>query len=143
MERVIGLGGPFIKAKDPKALVAWYEKHLGLNFNGSVYTSWPFAPEDGSPKAGYNVFSFFKEDSDYFASSRKDVMVNFIVKDLFGLMEKLKEEGVTLVVSLWTRNTANSNGCWIRKGISSSCGSLRKDEKKFAQNLHTLIFALL
>ena len=97
MERVIGLGGPFIKAKDPKALVAWYEKHLGLNFNGSFYTSWPFAHEDGSPKAGYNVFSFFKEDSDYFAPSRKDVMVNFIVKDLFGLMEKLKAEGVTLV----------------------------------------------
>ena len=97
MERVIGLGGPFIKAKDPKVLVDWYEKHLGLNFNGSVYTSWPFAQVDGSPKAGYNVFSFFKEDSDYFAPSRKEVMVNFIVNDLFGLIEKLKEEGVTLV----------------------------------------------
>ena len=24
MERVIGLGGPFIKADDPKALAAWY-----------------------------------------------------------------------------------------------------------------------
>ena len=25
MERVIGLGGPFIKANDPKAMTAWYE----------------------------------------------------------------------------------------------------------------------
>ena len=97
MERVIGLGGPFIKAKDPKALAAWYEKHLGVNFNGSTYTTWQFANEDGSPRAGYNVFSFFKEDSDYFTPSRKEVMVNLIVKNLVGLIEKLKEEGVSLV----------------------------------------------
>lgn len=30
MERVIGLGGPFIKADDPKALAAWYENILAL-----------------------------------------------------------------------------------------------------------------
>lgn len=97
MERVIGLGGPFIKAKDPKALAAWYEKHLGVNFNGSTYTTWKFANEEGSPKPGYNVFSFFKGDTDYFSPSPKEVMVNFIVKDLFALVEKLKEEGVILV----------------------------------------------
>jgi len=97
MERVIGLGGPFIKAKDPKALAAWYEKHLGVSFNGSVYTTWQFTNEDGSPKKGYNVLSFFKEDADYFNPSRKEVMVNFIVKDLFALLKELKEEGVTIV----------------------------------------------
>lgn len=97
MERVIGLGGPFIKAKDPKGLAAWYEKHMGVSFNGTTYTTWQFNNEDGSPKTGYNVFSFFKEDSSYFAPSSKEVMVNFIVKDLFALVERLKEEGVTLV----------------------------------------------
>ena len=97
MERVTGLGGPFIKAKDPKGLAAWYEKHLGLHFNGSTYTVMPFTGEDGQSKAGYNVFSFFKEDSNYFAPSEKAVMVNFIVKDLFALIALLKEEGVTLV----------------------------------------------
>ena len=30
MKRVTGIGGLFFKAKDPKALQAWYEKHLGL-----------------------------------------------------------------------------------------------------------------
>ena len=30
MKRVTGIGGFFFKAKDPKALQAWYEKHLGL-----------------------------------------------------------------------------------------------------------------
>lgn len=97
MERVIGLGGPFIKASDPKALAAWYEKHLGISFNGSTYTVWQFANEDGSKKTGYNVFSFFKKDSDYFAPGTSPVMLNFIVKDLFALLKVLKEEGVEAV----------------------------------------------
>ena len=97
MERVIGLGGPFIKANDPKALVAWYEKHLGIAFNGTVYADWQFENKDGSKKPGNNVLSFFKNDSDYFAPSEKQVMINFIVKDVYALMAVLKEEGVTIV----------------------------------------------
>jgi len=30
MERVTGVGGIFFKAKDPQALGAWYERHLGI-----------------------------------------------------------------------------------------------------------------
>ncbi|MGB2702505.1 MAG: VOC family protein [Chitinophagaceae bacterium] len=97
MERVTGLGGPFIKAEDPKGLAAWYEKHLGSAFNGTTYTVLPCANEDGSEKQGYNVFSFFKSDSDYFAPSNKPIMLNFMVKDLFALLAVLKEEGVTIV----------------------------------------------
>lgn len=97
MERVIGLGGPFIKANDPKALAAWYEKHLGIQFNGGAYTVWPFASADNSQKPGYNLLSFFKSDSDYFKPSEKQVMLNLIVKDLFALLDVLKQEGVQVV----------------------------------------------
>lgn len=97
MERVIGLGGPFLKVSDPKAMSAWYEKHLGIAFGGGTYTVWPFVPTDGSQKPGYNIFSFFKSDSDYFKPATSQVMLNFIVKDLFGLLEVLKKEGVELV----------------------------------------------
>ena len=97
MERVIGLGGPFVKANDPKGLASWYEKHLGISFNGTTYTDWQFTSKDGIKKAGCNVLSFFKKDADYFAPSEKQVMLNFIVKDLFGLLAVLKEEGVTVV----------------------------------------------
>ncbi len=97
MERVTGLGGPFIKAKDPKGLAAWYEKHLGISFNGSTYTVFPFDSKDGTKREGYNVFSFFKSESDYFAPSTSPVMINFIVKDLFALLKVLKEEGVEVV----------------------------------------------
>ena len=30
MKRVTGLGGLFFKAKDPKAMYDWYQKHLGI-----------------------------------------------------------------------------------------------------------------
>jgi len=30
MERVVGFGGVFLKARDPKALAAWYRDHLGI-----------------------------------------------------------------------------------------------------------------
>lgn len=96
MKRVLGLGGPFIKANDPKGLAAWYEKHLGISFNGTTYTDWQFVNADGSKKTGYNVFSFFKKDSNYFDPSEKQVMVNFIVKDLFGLIDLLRKDGVTI-----------------------------------------------
>ena len=97
MERVIGLGGPFIKADDPKGLAAWYEKHLGISFKGQAYTDWQFTNTDGSKKPGSNVLSFFKNDSAYFNPSQKQVMLNFIVKDLFALLHVLKEEGVEIV----------------------------------------------
>jgi predicted enzyme related to lactoylglutathione lyase len=97
MERVIGLGGPFIKANDPKGLAAWYEEHLGISFKGSTYTDWKFADKDGKTIPGSNVFSFFKNDSEYFNPSKKQVMLNFIVKDLFSLLKVLKEEGVEIV----------------------------------------------
>lgn len=97
MERVTGLGGSFIKANDPRALAAWYEKHLGISFNGTTYTDWQFSNKDGSKRTGYNVLSFFKASSDYFNPSEKQVMVNFIVKDLFALLKILKEEAVEIV----------------------------------------------
>ena len=30
MEQVLGVGGVFFKARDPKALAAWYREHLGV-----------------------------------------------------------------------------------------------------------------
>ncbi|MBI3137558.1 MAG: VOC family protein [Sphingobacteriales bacterium] len=94
VERVTGLGGPFIKAKDPQQLAAWYEKHLGIAFNGTTYAAW----QPGKmPATGFTLFSIFPEDSDYFSPSRKDVMVNFMVKDLKELLAALKNEGVEIV----------------------------------------------
>jgi predicted enzyme related to lactoylglutathione lyase len=97
MKRIAGLGGIFIKAKDPKAMAAWYQEHLGLDFNQQVYIDLPFTDEEGKPASGSNVLSFFKQDSAYFNPSEKQVMINLRVNDLFDLLKLLKEEGVTIV----------------------------------------------
>ena len=97
MQRVTGIGGVFIKAKDPKALCEWYETHLGIGFNGSTYVSFEWTNPEPTSKPGSTVFSFFKQDSKYFDPSNSSVMVNFRVKDLEQLLEVLKGEGVTVV----------------------------------------------
>lgn len=47
MKRVTGIGGVFIKAKDPKALGAWYKTHLSINIEdwGGTAFGWVVDPE--------------------------------------------------------------------------------------------------
>lgn len=94
MQKVTGLGGFFIRAKDPKALCAWYEKHLGVPFEGNTYAGFKWINENNPDVPGSTVFSFFDEKTDYFNPSEKQCMVNFRVKDLRALLAALKAEGV-------------------------------------------------
>lgn len=97
MQRVTGLGGVFLKVKDPKALAAWYQQHLGIAFGDKAYVEFKWVNENDPSKPGNTVFSFFKQDSAYFNPSQSQSMINFRVKDLAWLMEELKKEGVEIV----------------------------------------------
>jgi hypothetical protein len=40
MERVVGIGGAFLRARDPDALLAWYTENLGIEptpWGGQVF----------------------------------------------------------------------------------------------------------
>jgi predicted enzyme related to lactoylglutathione lyase len=90
MARVIGLGGIFFKARDPKGLSAWYAQHFGLKieaFGGAMFA------EDAT-RPGYTVWSPFAHDTHYFAPSDKPFMVNFRVDDLHALLAMLRGAGV-------------------------------------------------
>ena len=90
--RVVGLGGVFIKARDPKLLRDWYRRHLGLNIN-EQYGGCEL-PLNDPPQAGaYSVFSVFGEDSKYFDPSPKSFMLNFRVADLSSVLAALRAEG--------------------------------------------------
>lgn len=92
MEKVTGIGGVFIKAKDPKALAEWYDKYLGVPFGKGLFVNYDWQnPVDPS---GSTVFSLFKESSDYFEPSKSNVMLNFRVKNLDALLSELKEAGI-------------------------------------------------
>lgn len=90
MKRVIGIGGIFFKAKDPKALAEWYEKHLGIDFGGKVYADFQFQEKE----KGWTAFSFFDENTNYFTPSEKEFMINLRVENLDELLKILRDEGV-------------------------------------------------
>ncbi len=96
MQKVTGIGGVFIKAKDPKNLTAWYQKHLGINFGEELYVDFRWDNKDANVP-GHTIFSFFKKDSTYFDPSLSGFMINFRVDNLIGLMATLKEEGIVSV----------------------------------------------
>lgn len=88
MKNVTGIGGVFIKAKDPATLAKWYAENLGVDFAEGNYVTF----EENMP--GTTVFSFFKQSSDYFAPSESSFMINFRVKNLDALLETLKQKGI-------------------------------------------------
>ncbi|SFP61314.1 VOC family protein [Parafilimonas terrae] len=93
MENVTGIGGVFIKAKDPESLAKWYKGNLGIDFMEGNYAAFPWINEKPD-NPGTTVFSFFEESSEYFSPSQSQFMINFRVKDLQALLQSLKEKGI-------------------------------------------------
>ncbi len=94
MQRVTGIGGIFFKAKDPKALAAWYQRHLGFdiqNWGGAV-----FQTQHAEIDLAMTNWCPFAADTDYFAPSQAPFMINYRVNDLAALLALLKTEGVTV-----------------------------------------------
>jgi len=88
MEKVLGLGGLFFRARDPKALAAWYETHLGISADFSA----PWVQT-----AGTTVFAPFKQDTRKFPAD-KTAMWNFRVKDMDAMVKQLRDAGITVDV---------------------------------------------
>ena len=93
---VTGMGGYLFRAHDPVALKAWYRDHLGVGAGMGT------DPATGEPdewawhtQAGPMVFEPFKADSSYFAAD-KQAMINLRVRDLAGLLAKLRSAGIAI-----------------------------------------------
>ncbi len=84
MERVVGIGGIFLRASDPVALNAWYRDCLGLDLD--EHGLW-------QPAAGPTVFATFERDTDYFGSPSQQVMLNFRVDDLDAMLTQVRATG--------------------------------------------------
>ncbi|WP_033215009.1 VOC family protein [Kitasatospora phosalacinea] len=84
MERVLGIGGYFVRAADPEALNAWYRDCLGLDVD--EHGSWRQA-------AGPTVFATFESGTDYFGSRSQQTMLNFRVRDLEAMLAQLRARG--------------------------------------------------
>jgi predicted enzyme related to lactoylglutathione lyase len=91
MAKAVGVGGIFLKARDPKALAAWYATHLGIPSQDGGSLAF-----DGPESAGMTVFAHFPNDTKYFGDGPQQSMVNFRVDDLDQLLEQLSGAGVRI-----------------------------------------------
>lgn len=88
MEKVLGFGGFFFRARDPAALAAWYRDVLGVDPAPTDMDTPPWVAA-----GGVTVFAPFAEDTEYFAADRS-FMLNFRVADLDAMVEQLNGMGV-------------------------------------------------
>jgi predicted enzyme related to lactoylglutathione lyase len=84
MERVLGIGGCFLRARDPETLSAWYRDCLGLD-----------ADENGlwRQATGPTVFATFESRTDYFGSRAQQTMLSFRVRNLDAMLAQLRSRG--------------------------------------------------
>jgi predicted enzyme related to lactoylglutathione lyase len=91
MAKVVGIGGVFFRSPDPVALRAWYARVLGLEI-----TAWgavKFPPLTN----GVTVWTPFEASTTHFDPSQREMMVNFVVDDLDGVIAQAEREGATIL----------------------------------------------
>ena len=97
MKRVTGIGGVFFSAKDPVALRAWYQRHLGIDVQPWGGAAFDWTDADGEPIGGTTAWSIGAADGEQFAPSTSTFMVNYRVADLTALLQALRDEGCTVL----------------------------------------------
>ncbi len=105
---VTGIGGIFVKSKNPAALAAWYRDVLGLTlepWGGAIlrYDA-PLHP----PALAWTALP---EGSKYMLPSSRDFMLDFAVDDLDTIITRLRAKGVKIL----KRDDADPSGrfAWI------------------------------
>jgi predicted enzyme related to lactoylglutathione lyase len=99
--KVTGLGGIFFFSEDPEKTKEWYSENLGLEVN-EWGSSFEFRNANRPDEINYLQWSPFKQGSEYFSPSKKEFMINYRVQNIEGLVNKLKNNGVTILDSIET-----------------------------------------
>jgi predicted enzyme related to lactoylglutathione lyase len=103
MAKVTGVGGVFLRSADPKALGAWYAKHLGIAVGeyGATFEG-----------AGITAWNPFPMDTSYFGEGKQAVMINYRVDDLEALLGNLAAAGVWIDPK--RQNESYGRFAWIK-----------------------------
>jgi catechol 2,3-dioxygenase-like lactoylglutathione lyase family enzyme len=105
--RITGVGGIFFKAKDPKALAAWYRDVLGMPLEVWGGAKLRYDAPDHPPALIWNAFP---ASTKYFAPSTSEFMINYAVDDMDAFLARLGEKGVA---TLKRSDDANGRFAWI------------------------------
>ena len=98
--KVTGIGGIFFYSDDLKETKEWYTKNLGIEINDWGSSSFESRNINNPDQINSLQWKPFKKGDEYFSPSQKDFMINYTVQNIEGLVEKLKENGVTILDSI-------------------------------------------
>ncbi len=99
--KVTGVGGVFFFSDNPKETREWYKHNLGFDTN-DYGSSFEFRNLNKPEEINTLQWCPFKKESEYFAPSKKEFMINYTVQNIEGLVSKLKENGVTVLDEIAT-----------------------------------------
>ena len=105
---ITGVGGVFFKAKDPKALAAWYRDVLGMPVEAWGGAALHYDAPKHPPVLAWNAFP---TTTNYFAPSTSGLMINYAVDDMDALLARLRSKGVTVLKR--DDNDPNGRFAWI------------------------------
>ncbi|MEO0688800.1 MAG: VOC family protein [Pseudomonadota bacterium] len=90
-QEALGIGGLFVRAADPAALSAWYEKHLGINPVPTSYDDTPWVQQEGP-----TIFSPMPDIAEGMLPDGKSWMLNLRVADIEAFVAQLEADGVAV-----------------------------------------------
>jgi predicted enzyme related to lactoylglutathione lyase len=98
--KVTGIGGIFFFSDNPQETKEWYAKNLGLEINEWGSSSFESRNINRPDEINSLQWVPFKKGDEYFSPSKKDFMINYQVQNIEGLVNKLKENGATILDSI-------------------------------------------
>ena len=103
---VTGIGGVFVRSKDPKALAAWYRDVLGVTLEPWGGSALRYDAPGHPPVA---IWSAFPATTRYMEPSTREFMINLAVDDLDALVGKLERRGIAIL-----KRESDDNGRFAR-----------------------------
>jgi predicted enzyme related to lactoylglutathione lyase len=100
--KVTGIGGIFFYSDSLKDTKEWYTKNLGIEINDWGSSSFDYRNVQRPDEIISLQWTPFKKGDEHFSPSKKDFMINYTVQNMEGLVEKLRENGVTILDSIVT-----------------------------------------
>ena len=96
---VRGIGGVFIYARDAEVLVAWYQKHLAIDFafeesERSYYKDFVLPADPAYPRREQEVFAIRQADAGN--HTQGELVINLRIHDLPQVMARLRTQGVAI-----------------------------------------------
>jgi predicted enzyme related to lactoylglutathione lyase len=105
--RITGVGGIFVRSKNPRALMAWYRDVLGIKLEPWGGAALRYDAPNHPPVVTINAF---KQTTHYMDPSTREFMIDFAVDNLSAVIDRLKAKGVAILAR---EDTPDGNFAWI------------------------------